>query len=759
MNSFWLSVLLTFCTISVFSQSKSQLQFSAVALDKVIVKIEKEFEVKYSYVDTIIIGKKVTLEKKFYTLDEINLEIEKQTQLKTSKISERYYSIFSENTIQNTIQLEEILVESFLVKGIQKANQKYILSPKNSEILPGITDADVFLSLQQLPGVRSPNETATGLHVRGGTADQNLVLYDGIRLFHPGHLFGMISGINPNTIKKVTFYEKATNPKYGERIASTIVIETSTDFSEKTKVEAGINSLNADINVQIPLIKNKLDVQLSGRKSFTESVQSYTFNQLANKVFQNTDFKTFNNENKFQFHDYSAKIIYQPTAKSLFTFTGLSIDNSLNYSTRDEDFSVSNQEMKIYNTGYSFNWIKNYSESFSHRILVYYSVYDFNYVKRKQAQMTENFEAFKKLNRIVNSGAEINFSAILSEKVVLDFGYQVSGNDVSHLFNSFNQNVGFDLNLGRLYDVVHTGFTNFSHKYRGWNSQLGLRYNYYSKLDFYTFEPRIFLQNKISTAFIVQLSYERKNQQLSQVRENIANDLSLENYIWVLGDNAKYDIQTANQFTAGLIYKKNNWTLDFDTYFKTFDGISNVNLGFLNQNESNSGNGFTKGADLFVQKITNSWRTSFTYSYQDTQNRFENLNNNAYFQSNASNTHLLNAIVYKSWNKFTASIGWVWHTGKPFSDIDENGVILALNQDNLPNYHRMDFSIDYTFSIKNSKFKTGISMYNLYNRKSLLSREYERKYASFSDFTNERYERQDFYSLGFTPNVFFRISF
>jgi hypothetical protein len=103
------------------------------------------------------------------------------------------------------------------------------------------------------------------------------------------------------------------------------------------------------------------------------------------------------------------------------------------------------------------------------------------------------------------------------------------------------------------------------------------------------------------------------------------------------------------------------------------------------------------------------------------------------------------------------ALGWFWHSGKPYSIIDSNSN--TYNADNLNDYHRMDISMDYKFSTKKLNFKTGFSIYNVYNRKSLISREYERKYTSFSDFTNERFVKQDYYSLGFTPNVFLRVYF
>lgn len=761
MNKFLFIIVFFVFSSSIFSQNKQKMYFSSLSLENAILKIEKKFSLKYSYLDSVVVNKTISLTKKEYSIEEINFEIEKQTQLKTKKISDRFYTIYIEKKEQTILFLDEILIDSFLMKGIQKSNQKFVLIPKTEEILAGVTDTDVMLTLQKLPGVKSPYETATGLHVKGGTPDQNLILLDGIRLFHPGHLFGMISGINPNIVKKINFINKGTSPKFGERVSSVIEIETPDNLNSKIKGTFGINTLNTDGFIQIPIIKEKLDIQLSGRKSFTEFLQSKTFSQLTKKVFQNTDFKTFDDKNNFQFYDYSNKIIYKPTKKSSFSFTNLSINNNLNYNFNIGKDTVSNQKMRIRNDGYSINWNKKYSKIFSHKILIYYSNYNFNYLKKQDYNLSQKFEAFKKINRIINSGAELNFSSVISKNKLLEYGYQIAGNDVSHLFNSYNQNLSIDLSLKRFYEISHSGYFNFTFKNNKLNFQSGVRNSYFSKIKVFAFEPRFFLQNKLSDAFILQFSYERKNQILAQVRENVANDLSLENYVWVLADNEKYPIQKANQFSAGIIYTLQNWTFDFDAYYKNIEGITSFNFEFFNQqNElAKKGKGYTKGFDIFIQKKSEDWQASLTYSFINAKNKFENFNNNNYFNSNANSVHSVNLLTNKSWKNFSSALGWCWNSGKPYSTITTTGESNGFNNNNLTSYHRIDFSLNYNFFHHKINYKTGFSIYNLLNQKNILSREYERKYASFSDFSNPRFVSQDYYSLGFTPNIFFRVSF
>jgi hypothetical protein len=764
MRSFFLICLFLFIIPFSWSQKMEKVFFaySKVPLKKVLVANEVKYKIKYSYVDSIISNQEITILSKKYTVEEIHSEIEKQVDLQFIRIDQRYFSIIKiqEEPIKQE-QLKEILVEGFLSKGINKVDQNILLYPQKVEMLPGVTDADILLSLQQLPGVKSPNETSSGLNIRGGTSDQNLLLWDGIRMYHPGHLFGMISGFNPNVAQTVAYQNKATNPKYGERIASVIDIKSSNSIENKLKVNAGINGLNADVFLQSPLVKNKLGLQVSGRKSYTEWWQSPTFNALADKVFQNTNFKDFNESNRFQFEDFTAKLNFKPTSSSEISLSGILIDNNLDFSTLTVTQKEKNQKLSIANQGLSLNWIQKYSSKFKHNVAFHYSSYQFEYTKNI-IQSDTTFEGFQKLNRITDSGFECNFEWKTNENVSIEFGYQLQGNDISHSFSSKNQDVEIDLNRKQLFVISNVGFVNINYAFSSWKWIGGLRYNSYAKLNTTLIEPRFLVQKKISNSFTGQISYEKKNQIISQFRESVSNDLSLENYIWIVSDNKQYPIQKAQQYSAGIIYKYQSWLVDVETYYKTIDGITSLTFGFLNPTDAllHQGNGFTKGVEILVQKNAPTWRAWITYTYQDSQNKFDAINDNQYFPINANMRHALNASCYKKWNNYSMALGWFWHTGKPYSLLNENNQIDSFNTGQLPSYHRMDISGMYHFHQQKSwSGKVGISVYNLYNHKSIISKEYERQYASISEIVSTNYKVQDYTSLGIMPNIFLRFNF
>ena len=271
-----LLIMFTMAAVS-WSQPKTFGKNKSYTLTKFLEVLETKFDVKYSYADKFLAIERIKILSKNYNLAEFHQEIEAQTNLQVIKISERYYAISLKEMPTTKVRLDQIVVSGFLSKGITKHEQVVTISPDKVEELPGVTDADLLLSLQQLPGVKSPNETATGLHVRGGTPDQNLILWDGIRMYHPGHLFGMISAYNPNVKQTVNYLNKATDPKFGERTASVIEIKPTNEIASKFLAYAGINSLDANLYVRAPLIMKKLGIQVSARKSLTEWIQTPTF--------------------------------------------------------------------------------------------------------------------------------------------------------------------------------------------------------------------------------------------------------------------------------------------------------------------------------------------------------------------------------------------------------------------------------------------------------------------------------------------------
>jgi len=760
---FFFFMIFSFFQIWSQKSEKQVINFKQKNLSQALTVIENKFDIKYNYLDSIVSQKKLNLPQKKYSLSQINDEIEFQNNLIIRNIDGRFY-IITQNNNEDCLDkiecLSEVIVKGYLTKGITKNTDKTIVIPENMEMLPGVPDADILLTLQQLPGVISPNETASGLHIRGGNIDQNLLLWDGIKLLHPGHLFGMISGFNPSAIHQVNYYFKGTPPRMGERISSVIDMKTSNEISSETTVKLGVNGLNFDFLVRTPIIKNRFGIELAGRKSYTEWWLSPTFNKMANKVFQNTDFKNFNDENLFQFNDFTGKINFKPREKTTLNFSSILINNNLDFTSPYLEQNTKSDNMKVKNSGLSFQWNEKWSEKWQQNFLIYYAMYDFSYKNVKY--LNPDYNAFKKLNRGKDSGIELNFKHLVNKKTTLDFGFHLIGNDFSHAFTTENPDYTLVLDNKHTYNLTSVNYFMLKTFWKDWFFQGGLRYSFSYNIDYQTIEPRLIVQNNFSNFWSFQFTYEKKSQLLSQIQESVASDLSLENYVWVIANDEDFPVIKAHQITGGLTFKKNNYLIDCDLYYKPLTGISTLLYGVSNNFDVGikTGTGITTGLDMLLQKETSSWKSSLTYSFLEAQHKFEEINNGKYFPINSEIKHSLGINFTKKWNQFSLSLGWNWHTGKPYSSINEENQIVAFNSKRLPYYHRLDISGIYRLK-KPEKWNAsvGFSIFNAYNQQNELSREYQRNYSDINAAYNTSHTTQNYMGLGFTPNVFLKIQF
>ena len=144
-------------------------------------------------------------------------------------------------------ELNQVLIQVYLTPGLQKyLDGSTVLNTKKFGILPGLIEPDIMQSIQALPGVESTNESIANINVRGGTNDQNLVLWDNIKMYHSGHFFGLISAYNPNLTNKVIVSKNGTSAEYSDGVSSTINMYTKDLISNTFSCGAGINSISAD---------------------------------------------------------------------------------------------------------------------------------------------------------------------------------------------------------------------------------------------------------------------------------------------------------------------------------------------------------------------------------------------------------------------------------------------------------------------------------------------------------------------------------
>ncbi|MEM7087799.1 MAG: TonB-dependent receptor plug domain-containing protein [Bacteroidota bacterium] len=760
----WIAIL--FLPIAASSQEEAAfaIQFEDVLISEALEVLEMKFDVRFSYKDALLTNKRVSLQEERRTLSKTLQEINSITGLLFQRIDDRYIYVRSESpSLEATQMLDDVIVTGYLTSGISKTkNGSFNLSPLELEVLPGLTEADILESLQQLPGVISPNETATGLIVRGGRADQNRILWDGINIYHKGHLFGMISAFNPNSVEKVSFSNKGTHPRYGERISSVISITSKKEINDLFSAGVGVNGISADAHVQVPLIADKLSLYGAVRRSYDEVYESFTFNKLADKVFQSTKIRNAeNSQNEFYFLDYNLQLNYKFDGKNRLYFSTIQIDNALDYLVTDKERNSSfNDILDIQNEGYSGLWEILWSDKVTQQTQVSLSKYKFDYTFVEQDSLAQTSD-FRKRNVILDSGITSEVSMETKDNNELTFGYQYSLKDVSFAFLEMAE-LSFILDSDRTVERTHALFSNFSYRNpRIFDFNAGVRATYFHGLEAVRLEPRIFIYKNIAKNLKLQVSAEIKNQIISEIDETVFSDLSLENKLWRLADGKTFPIINSKQLSMGLIYTENGWSLDTDYYYKKINGITALSLGFLNPLDSqfHIGEQRVLGADLYIKKDFHFFNTWCSYSFNRVENRYDGLNNEAYFTSSNNIKHAFTASAAYKKKGFQVALGWNWRSGKPFTEalMNTDGTLFfqKINTERLPGYHRLDLSTtyDFHFSEENKlKGKIGFSIRNVYDQNNQLSREY-----SGNNNLNDPVSVVDKFSLGFTPNFLVRV--
>jgi FecR, C-terminal len=770
MKQYVLIVLTIFTPVMAFSQEEATISiaFEEVLVSEVLFSLEEQFNVRFSYRDNDLVDLRVTLERKDRTLSQVLIEIEDIVQISFQNVSDRYISVNGKGPGLNEIQrLERVLINGYLGLGISKyTNGTYGILPKRLEILPGLTEPDILESIQLLPGVVSPNETASGLIVRGGTSDQNRVIWDGINIYHKGHLFGMISPFNPNIIQKVIFHNKGTHPRYGERVSSVIEMESAHDDIDLWEVGMGITALNVDAFVRMPVIKDQLSIDASVRRSYNELYESFTFDALADKVFQSTKIDNAENAvNNFFFLDANVRVNYRPDEKNSFSMSAIYIDNDLDYLVMDMNSSQSfNDLMTIKNEGYGSRWDVIWNDKVRQRTQLSFSKYGFSY-KFLTLEDDEQIREFQKKNAIYDTSISSEVEINTHGENDLSLGYQYGFKDVSYAFRD-TADLDFILDADQNVINTHSLFANYLLRSdRRFEFRIGLRTNYYRELDEIRFEPRLLFQKGIFKNLKLQISGEIKNQIISEIDETVLSDLSLENRLWRLANGETFPIINSWQVSAGIIYTNKGWSLDIDNYYKKIDGISALSLGFLNPNDAqfHIGEREILGLDFYLKKDFKPFKTWLSYSFSNAKSKFEGLNDDKDFTASTNIRHSVTTSVAFRKKQFQIALAWYWRTGKPFTQgiipFDTNSPVefIGINKERLPSYHRMDISTTYDFYFSKDKKvngKVGFSIRNIYDQNNQLSREY---------FGNNNLDDPirvvDKFSIGITPNFLFRASF
>ena len=669
-------------------------------------------------------------------------------------------------------QISEIVVRNYLTKGIQKTTKgSYQIDYKKFDILPGLIEPDVLQTLQALPGIQSADESVSNINIRGGANHENLVLWDGMKMYQSGHFFGLISAFNPHLTRNATLIKNGTDADLSEGVSGTILMNTDHELATKTKTELGLNLINADVFFDTPIGESS-SLQLSARKSINNLIETPTYKQYFDKAFQNTELlqdseNVIKSDDEFSFYDVNARWLYEITPYDKIRVNFLLFDNNLFFLENAivegvEESKESNASQKNLAGGVSY--LREWNDRFSTDLQFYATKY--------------NLESIN--HDLINDQRLLQENEVFEEAVKLDTEYKVS--DLISLYNGYHyqetgvtniQDVDDPLYRKEIKQVIRShGLSSqlgYASKNYNTTARVGLRFNYLEKFGSFLLEPRVSFSHRFLDKFTLQVLGEIKHQTASQIIDFQEDFLGVENRRWILSNNGKFNteegeyeipIMESVQGSAGLFYANKGWLISAEGYYKIVDGITSKSQGFQNQYQYlNSTGGYEVfGADFLIRKRLKRFNTWLSYSYGDNQYTFSELEENV-FPSNVDIRHTVNLATTYSLKNLDVSAGLNWHSGKPTTKPVEGNEIIddkinyeTANSSRLEDYMRVDVSAQYQFKLsKNTKASVGVSVWNLLNQENLTNSYYK----IVDDAVTEVQQK----SLGLTPNVSFRVTF
>lgn len=661
--------------------------------------------------------------------------------------------------------LEEVVAQRYLATGISKhTDGSIVLRPKKFGILPGLIEPDVLQTMQQIPGIISLDETISNINVRGGTHDQNLFLWNGIRMFQTGHFFGLISAFNPSLAQSISITKNGSSAFFGESVSSLVAISSFNNAVEKTNTSISSNMISAEFYTKLK-VSETANLTVSGRRSLTDYFTSPTYKNYGARVFQNTvitnlsnnEIINYNSNVDFYFYDLTAQLQQKIGSKHELNVGFITIENSLLFNQYTSD-SSKGSDLEQENFGASLQFKSNWNKRHVTEFEAYLSKYELNSVN----ETLESSQVLYQKNRVLDMGFKIKKSNTISETLILNTGYQFNETGVTNfdeintpLFSRTIINV-LRTHVGILEGVLETKNKNTVFK-------AGLRANYYDKFETFLLEPRIQFNQALLPHLRLEILGEEKSQTLSQVIDLQQDFLGIEKRRWILADNDSIPIQKSNQISLGFTFSKNKWLFSFDNFYKKVTGITSRSQGFLNQFELQkaTGNYTVIGTEFLIQKSFHRFYTWLCYSLNDNKYDFETLNTST-FPNNYEVTHAVSWAGIYEWKKLKLALGAKWHSGRPITTpislavTQENPVIVynPPNNAKLDDYFQVNFSAskDWMLSPKVT-LQTAVSVLNLLNTKNSLNRFYR------VNTTNFTVESVDTASLELTPNVNVKVSF
>jgi len=660
--------------------------------------------------------------------------------------------------VEDSQSLDEIVI----VEDVEKLNIRKPQMSLNSlsintikQIPVVLGEVDLIKSITLLPGVTTAGEGASGFNVRGGAADQNLILLDEATIFNSSHLFGLFSVFNPDAIKDIKLYKGGIPAKYGGRVSSVLDIYQKEGNSNEFKMNGGIGLVSSRLLAEGPLKKEKGSFLLGGRSSYAHLfLPLFDIDNIAYFYDLNTKLSyRLNDRNNIYLSGYFGRDVFNISDSFENAYGNAVINFRWNHLFSDKLFSnlsliYSDYDYDLKLNFVEFDWtsgIRNFNVKYdlkhyiSNDFKLQYGLnsiyYKFNPGDIKPTTETSGINPFKLIDKFAFENAiYVDAEHQITDKLALSYGLRLSsftrlGQDELNVYQNDNPLI-FNPEL-KIYEKAEPIGTE--------NYKRGDVIKSFANL-----EPRLALAYQLNEQSSVKMSYNKMSQYL-HLLSNTSSPTPLD--VWT--PSGKWvKPQILHQFALGYFktINDNTYNLEIETFYKTIknriDYIDGADLIANNAIEQVILNGKARayGLELLFRKNEGDFQGWIAYtlskSEQQTKGRAPQeigINNGLWYNTPYDKTHDISVTAsYKLTDKWSFSSNFLFQTGLPATfpngQYEYNGISIpiyeARNSSRIPTYHRLDVSAKYipkSNSDKKWQSEWVFGLYNAYNRKNASS--------------------------------------
>ncbi len=652
------------------------------------------------------------------------------------------------------IEIGEIIVSAQKETKLMKRTGQHQLAPSQIEKIPMVLgETDLMKAYQMLPGVQSGIEGTSGMVVRGSDPGQNLILLDGVPVYNANHLFGLFSVFDSDAIKSSTLIKGAFPARYGGRVSSVLDVRMKEGNNQEIKGIVSIGLISSKIMLEGPIVKGKTSFMVSARRTYLDLLSLpyqrvlYEKNALWKYSFQDLNFKInhiVNSNNRLYFSIYNGSDAYSYKSK---------------YS--DTEKKIETEEKNGFNWGNltsTLRWNWQPGKRFFCNTTLIYSDYTFN--TNKYTKVTDRLDS-------INTTSVLNLkfkSGIKDFGICVDFDYAPAQNHQLRFGALFTHHQFFPgvniVDFNNFGSIIKADTISKNHALNNnetalyiedewtitpqWVLQAGLRSTAFStdKKKYLTVEPRFFLKFTPNENNSFGLAYSRTSQNI-HLLTNSSVGFPTDQWVPITANvkpilahqaNLSYnqELSSTFNFSAELFFKQMKNVIEYS---------ENANLKKDWQDIIVQGNGTAYGAEFLLNKEKGKLTGWIAYTISKSDRKFDEINEGITFPYKYDRRHDIKIVVmYPLGKRADLGINWVFTTGNAvtlpterifsatsfenqFYGYDYSSELYIYDRKNnfrMPNYHRLDVTINFHKKLKYFNRTLSLGIYNIYAQQNAL---------------------------------------